>query len=102
MSSQPQRSHVDSAHSRHSARAKRFEENESDQATALGPGSVYDDAELTELAVPPPAAENDDMRDTYEKEEEKIQRTSSSLRREDQDDGELTELAAPAPISHRG
>lgn len=100
MSSYTQKPRVDNAESGRGARSNSFEENESNHKAGQKSGSAYNDAELTELAVPSPAAEDDDMRDTYE--EEEMKRTSSSLRREDQNDGELTELAAPAPISSRG
>lgn len=56
-----------------------FEERESNEAARQSSDLGEDDAELTELAVPPPPA-NDDTRDTYEEEEGKVKRTSSSLK----------------------
>ncbi|KAK7930950.1 hypothetical protein LTR80_011763, partial [Exophiala xenobiotica] len=51
---------------------------------------------------PPPAVEDDGLRGTYEKEQEKTKRTQSTGQGVNQQDAELTELAAPAPVSHRG
>lgn len=95
-------SHVSNASSHQAVRSNGSYENESSQAGDQRLESFYNDAELTELAVPPPAPENDNMRDTYEKEEELMMRHSSSMRRDDQSEGELTEIAASAPISHPG
>jgi len=54
---------------------------------------------LTELAVPSPAAQDDGIPDTYEREMERAKTSSSISQREDEGDGGLTELTMPAPIS---
>ncbi|KAJ9602018.1 hypothetical protein H2200_013378 [Cladophialophora chaetospira] len=79
-----------------------FEERESNEAARQSSDLGENDAELTELAVPPPAGEDDDMRDTYEEEEGKVKRTCSSSKRESRGDAELTEVAVPSPLSHHG
>ncbi|EXJ62189.1 hypothetical protein A1O7_02622 [Cladophialophora yegresii CBS 114405] len=79
-----------------------FEEREANEAARQSSNLGENDAGLTELAVPPPAAAGDDMRDTYEEEEGKGKRASFSLKRQSRDDADLTELAVPSPLAHHG
>lgn len=102
MSSHKQAKHISLTDIRHSSVLSMGEEQQSNEATQQRSGSAGSDAELTELAVPPPVEEDDGIRDTYEKEEQRAKATSSDLRGAGQGDGELTENAVPSPILYRG
>lgn len=85
----------------HSANAGTLERQQVNRARRLEPVSEGDEAELTELAVPPPALQNEGSPNPYEKEQRRARSMRSSPPGDD-GDAELTELAAPAPVPRPG